>query len=125
MENAVRKRKYFTREKRQLIVQEHFSSGLLIAVLARKYGIHAITLYAWKRQMNQKKEISEIDPEFIRKLIDENDRLKNEVHALKAKVGDLAVRNDILQDGIDIIQKKVALKALGSLKKSKKIIGMR
>lgn len=125
MESTSRGRKYFTREKKQLIVEEHYSSGISIPVLARKYGVHAITLYAWKRQMNHKKEPSEIDPDFIRKLIEENDKLKSEVHALKAKVGDLAVRNDILQDGIDIIQKKVALKALGSQKKSKKIIGMR
>jgi transposase-like protein len=125
METTPTKRKYFTHEKKRLILQEHFSSGISIPVLARKHGVHAITLYAWKRQMNPKKISSEIDPEFIRKLIEENDRLKNENKNLKAKVGDLSVRNDILQDGIDIIQKKVALNALGPPKKSKKIIGMR
>ena len=125
MEAVHKKRKYFTQEKKQLIVQEHYSSGVEIPVLARKYGIHAITLYAWKRQMKHKKVPSEIDPEFIRKLIEENDRLKNENQNLKAKVGDLAVRIDILNDGMDIIQKKAALNALGSPKRSKKINGMR
>lgn len=125
MEVTHSKRKYFTQEKRHLIVKEHFSTGISIPVLARKYGIHAITLYAWKRNMNQKKDQSEIDPEFIKKLIEENDKLKGEVHFLKAKVGDLAIRNDILKDAVEIAQKKVILKALQLPKKSKRINGMR
>lgn len=125
MEVTHSKRKYFTQEKRHLIIKEHFSTGISIPVLARKYGIHAITLYGWKRNMNQKKDQSEIDPEFIKKLIEENDKLKGEVHFLKAKVGDLAIRNDILKDAVEIAQKKVILKALQLPKKSKRINGMR
>lgn len=75
--------------------------------------------------MNHKKDQSEIDPEFIKKLIEENDKLKSEVHFLKAKVGDLAIRNDILKDAVEIAQKKVILKALQLPKKSKRINGMR
>ncbi len=125
MEVTSNKRKYFTQEKKQSIINEHYSSGISIAVLARKHGVHAITLYAWKRQMNHKKEPSEIDPDFIRGVIEENDKLKAENQALKAKVGDLAIRNDILKDGLDFVQKKAILKALESPKKSKKINGMR
>ena len=125
MEATSSRRKYFTQEKKQLIIKEHYSQGISIPVLARKYGVHAITLYSWKRQMNHKKDESPIDPEFIKKLIEENDRLKNEVHSLKAKVGDLAIKNDILKDGLEIVQKKAILKALQPPKKSKRLIGMK
>jgi transposase-like protein len=125
MEVSPNKRKHFTQEKKRLIVKEHFSTGIPVTVLARKYGIHAITLYGWKRQMNHKKEQSEIDPEFIQKLIEENDKLKAENQNLKAKVGDLAIKNDILKDGLEIAQKKAILKALQLPKKSKRLIGMK
>ncbi len=46
MEVTPNKRKYFTQEKRQLIIKEHYSQGISIPVLARKYGVHAITLYS-------------------------------------------------------------------------------
>ena len=125
MEAMPNKRKHFTQEKKQSIINEHYSQGISIAVLARKHGVHAITLYSWKRQMNSKKPDTKIDPEVVRKLIEENDRLKNEVHSLKAKVGDLAIKNDILKDGLEIVQKKALLKALQSPKKSKRLIGMK
>ena len=125
MEVMHSKRKYFTQEKRRLVIKEHFSTGISIPVLARKYGIHAITLYGWKRNMNQKKEQSETDPEFIKKLIEENDRLKVENKNLMAKVGDFSIRIDILKDAVEIAQKKVILKALQLPKKSKRINGMR
>lgn len=125
METMSNKRKYFTQEKKRLIVQEHYSQGISIAVLARKYGIHAITLYSWKRQMKQKKDESPISAEYIQKLIEENDKLKGEVQTLKAKVGDLTIKNDILKDGLEIVQKKAILKALQPPKKSKRLIGMK
>ena len=125
MEVTSSRRKVFTQQKRELIINEHYSTGISLPVLARKYGVHAITLYGWKRQMNQKKDTSEIDPNYIRKLIEENDRLKNENKNLKAKVGELAITNDILKDGLEIVQKKAALKALGQPKKSKRLIGMK
>jgi transposase-like protein len=125
MEVTLNKRKYFTQEKKRLIVKEHISMGIPITVLARKYGVHAITLYNWKRQMKQKKKESPIDPEFIQKLIEENDKLKAENQNLKAKVGDLSIKNDILKDGLEIVQKKAILKALQPPKKSKRLIGMK
>jgi transposase-like protein len=118
-------RKHFTQEKKQLIINEHYSQGISITVLARKYGVHAITLYNWKRQMNHKKDQSPINAEYIQKLIEENDKLKSEVQTLKAKVGDLTIKNDILKDGLEIVQKKAILKALQPPKKSKRLIGMK
>lgn len=106
MEAAFKKRKHFTQEKKQLVINEHYSSGISILVLARKYGVHAITLYSWKRQMNQKKDESPVDLEYIQKIIEENDKLKAENQTLKAKVGDLTIKNDILKDGLEIVKKK-------------------
>lgn len=125
MEVTSSRRKHFTQEKKQSIIKEHYSQGLSIPVLARKYGVHAITLYSWKRQMNHKKTESPISPEYIQKLIEENDKLKGEVQTLKAKVGDLTIKNDILKDGLEIVQKKAILKALQPPKKSKRLIGMK
>lgn len=125
MEATSSRRKHFTQQKKEMIVQEHYSTGLSVPVLARKYGIHAITLYGWKRQMNHKKKQTEIDPEFIQKLVEENDRLRDENKNLLSKVGDLSIRVDILKDAVEIAQKKAILKALQSPKKSKRIIGMK
>jgi regulator of replication initiation timing len=75
--------------------------------------------------MNQKKDQSPINAEYIQKLIEENDRLKAENQNLKAKVGDLTIKNDILKDGLEIVQKKAILKALQPPKKSKRLIGMK
>ena len=125
MEFSSHSRKHFTQEKKKLIIKEHYSQGISIPVLARKYGVHAITLYNWKRLMNHKKDESPINPEYIQKLIEENDKLKSEVQTLKAKVGDLTIKNDILKDGLEIVQKKALLKALQPPKKSKRLIGMK
>ncbi|WP_041577221.1 transposase [Bdellovibrio bacteriovorus] len=125
METTSNRRKVFTQEKKQLIIKEHNSQGISIPVLARKYGVHAITLYSWKRQMNHKKDESPISAEYIQKLIEENDKLKAENQNLKAKVGDLTIKNDILKDGLEIVQKKAILKALQPPKKSKRLIGMK
>lgn len=125
MEAASNRRKHFTQEKKEFIVKEHLSTGISVPVLARKYGIHAITLYGWKRSMKNKKDDTKVDLEFIRKLIEENDRLKEENKNLLAKVGDFAVKNDILKDAVSIAQKKVILNSLTSPKKSKRINGMR
>lgn len=125
MEAASSRRQFFSYEKKQSIIKEHYSEGISIPVLARKYGVHAITLYNWKRQMKHKKNEEPINPEFIQNLIAENDRLKTENQTLKAKVGDLTIKNDILKDGLEIVQKKAILKALQPPKKSKRLIGMK
>lgn len=125
MEATSNKRKHFTQEKKQLIINEHNSQGISTPVHARKYGVHAITLYSWKRPMNHKKDESPISAEYIQKLIEENDKLKAENQNLKAKVGDLTIKNDILKDGLEIVQKKAILKALQPQKKSKRLIGMK
>ena len=75
--------------------------------------------------MNHKKDESPVNAEYIQKLIEENDKLKAENQNLKAKVGELAIKNDILKDGLEIVQKKAILKALQPPKKLKRLIGMK
>jgi CxxC motif-containing protein len=75
--------------------------------------------------MNHKKDQSPIDIEYIQKLISEVEELRAENEKLKAKVGDLSIKNDILKDGLEIVQKKALLKALQPPKKSKRLIGMK
>ena len=125
MEIMSSRRKHFTQEKKQTIINEHKTSGIPLTVLARKYGVHVITLHNWKRQMNTKKDQSPIDIEYIQKLISEVEELRAENEKLKAKVGDLSIKNDILKDGLEIVQKKALLKALQPPKKSKRLIGMK
>ena len=126
MERTINERKHFTQEKKELIVNEHLSSGIPVSVLARKYGIHAITLYGWKRNMkNSKNNDEKFNSDFIRKLIEENDKLRAENKNLLAKVGDFSIRNEILKDAVAIAQKKVILKALQLPRKSKPIIGIK
>lgn len=125
MEATSSRRKHFTQEKKESIINEYHSTGISLQELARKYGVHAMSLYYWKRQMKDKKDESPISPDFIRKIIEENDQLKKENKNLKAKIGDLAITNDILKDGMEIVQKKAALMALLPPKKSKRLIGMK
>lgn len=78
-----------------------------------------------KSQMNHKKDKSPIDLEYIQKLISEVEELRAENEKLKDKVGVLSIKNDILKDSLEIVQKKALLKALQPPKKSKYLIGMK
>jgi transposase-like protein len=111
-------RKYFSRTQRELILKEHTEQGIPISQLARKNGIHAITIYQWKRNMSQDNE--SISPEKIRELLLEITRLKSENKQLKCKVADLAVSNDILNEAIEISKKRELLKQAQLLEQSKK-----
>jgi hypothetical protein len=88
-----------------------------ISQLARKNGINAVTIYQWKRIMNQDDE--SITPEKVRELLLENSKLKGENKQLKIKVADLAVTNDILAEAIEIAKKTELLKQVKLLEKSK------
>ncbi len=110
-------RRYLSRHQKEEILREHREFGIPIAQLARKNGIHAVTIYQWKRTMNQDDEA--ITPEKVRELILENSKLKTENTYLKVKVADLAVTNDILADAIEIAKKRTLLKQAELAAKSK------
>ena len=111
-------RKHFSRTQRELILKEHTEQGIPISQLARKNGIHAITIYQCKRNRYQDNE--SISPEKIKELLLEISKLKSENKQLKFKVADLAVSNDILNEAIEISKKRELLKQAQLLEQSKK-----
>ena len=115
--NSAGRRKHFSKEQRDQILKEHIEEGAPISLLARKNGINAVTIYMWKRNMNQDDE--SITPEKIRELFREISSLKTENKQLKVKVADLAVSNDILTEAIEISKKRILLKQAQLLEKSK------
>jgi transposase-like protein len=112
-------RRYLSRQQKEEILREHTDLGVPIAQLARKNGINAVSIYQWKRNMNQDDE--SITPEKIRELLLEISKLKNENKHLKVKVADLSVTNDILTDAIEIAKKRAILKQVELAAKSKNL----
>jgi transposase-like protein len=112
-------RRYLSRQQKEAILREHTDLGVPIAQLARKNGINAVSIYQWKRNMNQDDE--SITPEKIRELLLEISKLKNENKHLKVKVADLSVTNDILTDAIEIAKKRAILKQVELAAKSKNL----
>ena len=110
-------RRYLSRQQKDEILREHRDLGVPIAQLARKHGINAVTIYQWKRNMNQDDE--SITLERVRELLLENTKLKTENTHLKIKVADLSVSNDILTDAIEIAKKRTLLKQAELAAKSK------
>lgn len=110
-------RRYFSQAQKELILRENIEDGVPISQLARKNGIHAITVYQWKRHMSQQDD--SITPEKIRELLSEITVLKSENKQLKFKVADLAVTNDILTEAIEISKKRELLKQAQLLEKSR------
>jgi len=110
-------RRHFSKAQKEQILKEHTEQGISISQLARKNGINAVTVYQWKRLMNQDDKL--ITPEKVRELLLEITALKIENKQLKVKVADLAVSNDILTDAIDIVKKRDLLRQVQLLEKSK------
>ena len=71
---ALRTRSRFTDQEKSSILEDHFDKGIPVPVLARKHGIHPITLYNWKRKMSES-GASEVD---ITAILKENERLQKE-----------------------------------------------
>ena len=100
------------------ILKEHREHRVPISVLARRHGIHPITVYQWKRA-HMTEDQSELSPEKMRSLLLENQTLKQQVKALKEKVGDLCISNEILETALEIAKKKALLKEVNSAGNSK------
>ena len=112
----------FSQADKEKIIREHRENGTPISQLARENGIHAVTIYQWKRNLNMTSDANDnaILPEKVRELLNEIAELKKENKQLKVKVADLSVGNDILTEAIEIQKKRNLLKQLGLLEKSKK-----
>jgi len=106
------KRKYYTRDKKIKILMELESGAMTHSSLARKHGIHPITLYKWKREMGQH---SKCEPVDTRELLTEIEELKKRNLQLQQALGNMAIDNEILKTANDVkkkAQRQVKLKQL-------------
>jgi transposase len=111
------KRKYFTKEKKLMILEELKSHGMSISNLARKHDIHPITVHKWKREMANTNNSNEVD---VAELLAELERTKKENDHLKKAVGELAIDKQILQAANEVLKKAQRKAKLKSPKKSSK-----
>ncbi len=111
------KRPYYRREGKIRILNELSSGGMTISILARKHGIHPVTVHRWKREMNLSKKPNENDPN-INEVLKEMEEVKQENENLKKALGDLSVQNQVFKTANEILKKKYRQKQLNSLKKS-------
>ncbi len=112
-----RPRAYLTHSQKLMILKENRDDGVPISILARKHGIHPITIYQWKKKMDQ--DENELSIDKIKEILLENERLKKENKNLKVKVADLSIDTEILKDALDIVKKKSLLRQAESQLKSK------
>ena len=112
-----RPRTYLTNSQKLMILRENRDDGVPISILARKHGIHPITIYQWKKKMDQ--DENELSIDKIKEILLENERLKKENKNLKIKVADLSIDTEILKDALDIVKKKSLLRQAESQLKSK------
>ncbi|MCY4524793.1 MAG: transposase [Halobacteriovoraceae bacterium] len=110
-------RKYFTRTQKMKILEELNNHGMTISDIARRHGIHPMTVYKWRRKMTVPKEHGNTNIEGI---FTEIDRLKKENDYLKTAVGELTIDKQILQTANDILKKRQMEIKLKSLKRSSK-----
>ena len=113
----VRTRNSIKHHQKLMILKENQEDGVPISILARKHGIHPITIYQWKRKMSQ--DDQELSLEKIKEILLENERLKKENKNLKVKVADLSIDTEILKDALDIVKKKSLLRQAELQQKSK------
>ncbi|WGL58827.1 transposase [Pigmentibacter sp. JX0631] len=78
MDKLKETRKRYGYEEKRLILEEHFNSSLSLSVISRKYQVHQVTLYNWKRSlcMSDKEANSSSIPSNIQEILAENERLK-------------------------------------------------
>ena len=101
-------RRTFTKEQKKQILTEHFENGLSISLLSRKHGIHAVTLYAWRRKILSENKspvdsIEEPNNDFIES---ENKRLEAENKALREAIAEATLEKMVLKKAIDLQLKK-------------------
>jgi len=108
------RRAYRTKSQKIDLLNELKSGGMSISNLARKHGIHPITIYKWKRQMSDE---TKKDPIDVHEILKELEKIKEENTHLKKAVGNMAISNEILQAAVDILKKNQRSEKLKSPKK--------
>jgi len=108
------KRQYRTKFQKLQLLNELDSGGMTISILARKHGIHPVTIHKWKREMTQETKKDSVD---IKEILQELEKLKEENNHLKKAVGNMAINNEILQTANEVLKKNQRLEKLKSPKK--------
>lgn len=108
------KRQYRTKSQKLQLLNELDSGGMNISTLARKHGIHPVTIHKWKREMSQENRKDAID---VNEILQELEKLKEENSHLKKAVGNMAITNEILQAANDVLKKNQRSEKLKSPKK--------
>jgi len=111
-------RKRISREQKFNILSEHTENGTPVSELARLHGIHPITIYQWKRQMNDKPK-NELD---VEKLLQELNDLKKKNKQLTKALGEVTLDNQCLKDINEFLKKKEAEDLLKSVSPSSKTV---
>jgi transposase-like protein len=114
-----RRRRSFTKAKKMEILREISSGSSTLSDLARKYDIHPVTIYSWKRNLREQIMKKPEEPD-IAAILKENEKLKLKVSALEETVSDLAVRKRILECSNDIYKRDALKKKLSMQKTSSK-----
>lgn len=98
-------RRQFTVWQKRLILREHVEQGSSISFLARKYQVHPVTIYSWKRMVDLTGEMK--DPHAsIDELLQELALLRTENDKLRSCVADLVVQKAVQTDVIDAFKKR-------------------
>lgn len=108
------KRTYRTKSQKIQLLNELESGDMTVSDLARKHGVHPVTIHKWKREMAQEKKKDSID---VHELIAELEKIKEENNHLKKAVGNMAVSNEILQTAVEVLKKNQRSEKLKSPKK--------
>ena len=69
------RRAYRTKSQKIQLLNELQSGGMTISTLARKYGIHPVTIHKWKRDMSQETKKDSVD---VHEILQELEKLKEE-----------------------------------------------
>ena len=107
-------RQYRTKAQKLEILNQLNSGGMTISTLARKLGIHPVTIHQWKRTMSSDTKKESID---VTEILLELEKIKQENNHLKKAVGNMAVDNEILKTYVEVLKKNQRLEKLKQPKK--------
>ena len=95
------RRRQFSKEKKAEILSEYFGQKTSMVDIAKKHGLHPVTIAQWKRQMSDKNpKMNHSQSELLAEL----EKQKEENRRLKKIVGDLSLDKEILNEAIEIFK---------------------
>jgi transposase len=102
---SVERRRRWTPEEKQAVVQETYLPGMSVSLIARKYDINPSQLFYWRRLMEDGalkgiKSQEEVVPKSHVK------ELERRIRELERSLGKKTLENDILKEAIKIAQEK-------------------